>query len=169
MSIGHAGLVTLIATFVNSLQPSELVHKVFQPIIHLNKLPTLSVLINIVILAIFSWFIFSLFAHTTFSKKLTKIIKYFFLKKNFIGHTYVHDLVTSAGGFGIVSIEVTKLCTIYHMNLYGVVKKYSIMKILAIERCNSIITNLTDETRMLLGDNIISYGKIDDIKKEIKS
>ena len=53
------------------------------------------------------------------------------------------------------------------MNFSDVVKKYSVMKILAIERGKNIITNITDETRMLLGDHIISYGKIDDIKKVI--
>ncbi|MDP8313758.1 MAG: hypothetical protein RAP70_01645, partial [Candidatus Celaenobacter antarcticus] len=46
-----------------------------------------------------------------------------------------------------------------------IVKKYPEMKILAIERGRNIITNLTDDTRMLLGDNIISYGKVDVIKK----
>ena len=165
MIFGHAGLVTLIATFVNSMRPSQLVHKAFQPIVHLDKLPTLSVLINIVILALTCWLIFSLFSHTKLSKKLTKVIQNFFLKKNIISRTYVQDLVISVGGFGIINIEVTKYSMLYHMNLSDVVKKYPIMKILAIERGRNIITNLTDETRMLLGDNIISYGKIDEIKK----
>jgi len=167
MIFGHAGLVTLIATFVNSMRPSQLVHKVFQPIIHLDKLPTLSVLINIVILALFCWVIFSLFTHTKFSKKLTKVIQNFFLKKNIITRTYVQDLVTSAGGFGIINIEVTKHSELYHMNLSDVEKKYPVMKILAIERGRNIITNLSDETRILLGDNIISYGKVDEIKKAL--
>lgn len=165
MIFGHAGLVTLIATFMNSLRPSQLVHKAFQPIIHLNKLPTLSILINIVIIALFCWFIISIFSHTKLSKKITKIMQNFFLKKNIISRTYVQDLVISAGGFGIINIEVTKHSELYHMNLSDVVKKYPVMKILAIERGSNIITNLTDETRMLLGDNIISYGRIDDIKK----
>ena len=165
MIFGHAGLVTLIATFMNSLRPSQLVHKAFQPIIHLNKLPTLSILINIVIIALFCWFIISIFSHTKLSKTITKIMQNFFLKKNIISRTYVQDLVISAGGFVIINIEVTKHSELYHMNLSDVVKKYPVMKILAIERGSNIITNLTDETRMLLGDNIISYGRIDDIKK----
>ena len=41
------------------------------------------------------------------------------------------------------------------------------MKILAIERGNNIITNLNDETRMFLGDNIISYGKTEAVKKSL--
>ena len=167
MIFGHAGLVTLIATFVNSLRPSELVHKVFQPIIHLNKLPTLSVLLNIVILSLICLFIYVLFSHTLFSKKITKIIQRFFLKKNIISHTYVHDLVTSAGGFGILSIEITKNSILYHMNLSDIVKKYPVMKILAIERGKNIITNLTEETRMFLGDNIISYGKTEAVRKSL--
>ncbi len=167
MIIGHAGLVTLIATFVNSLRPSQLVHKVFEPIIHLDNLPTLSVLINIVIITIICWIIFSLFSHTKLSKKITKVIQNFFIKKNFISRTYVQDLVISSGGFGIINIEVTKHSELYHMNLSDVVKKHPEMKILAIERGRNIITNLTDETRILLGDNIISYGKIDEIKKAL--
>lgn len=167
MIIGHAGLVSLIATFVNSLRPSQLVHKVFQPIIHLDKMPTLSVLINIVIIALACWLILSLFSHTKFSKKLTKVIQNFFIKKNFISRTYVQDLVISAGGFGIINIEVTKNSMLYHISLTDIVKKYPDMKILAIERGRNIITNLTDDTRMLLGDNIISYGKVDDIKKQL--
>ncbi|HHI88284.1 MAG: hypothetical protein B1H05_04075 [Candidatus Cloacimonas sp. 4484_140] len=165
MIFGHAGLVTLIATFVNSMRPSQLVHKVFQPIIHLDKLPTLSVLINIVIIALFCWIIFSLFSHTKFSQKLTKVIQNFFLKKNIITRTYVQDLVTSAGGFGIVNIEVTDRSELYHLDMASIIKKYPVMKVIAIERGRNIITNLTNETRILLGDNIISYGKIDEIKK----
>ncbi|MBC8383568.1 MAG: hypothetical protein H8E22_07190 [Candidatus Cloacimonetes bacterium] len=167
MVFGHAGFVSLIATSVNSLRPSQLVHKVFQPIIHLDKLPTLSVLINIVIIALFCWIIFFLFSHTKLSKKLTKVIQNFFLRKNIITRTYVQDLVTSSGGFGIINIEVTKHSELYHMNLSDVEKKYPVMKILAIERGRNIITNLTDETRILLRDNIISYGKIDEIKKAL--
>ena len=167
MIIGHAGLVSLIATFVNSMRPSQLVHKVFQPIIHLDKMPTLSVLINIVIIALACWLILSLFSRTKFSKKLTKVIQNFFIKKDFISRIYVQDLVISAGGFGIINIEVTKNSMIYHMSLADIIKKYPQMKILAIERGRNIITNLTDDTRMLLGDNIISYGKIDEIKKQL--
>jgi len=165
MIIGHAGFVSLIATFVNSMRPSQLVHKVFQPIIHLDNLPTLSVLINIVIITLFCWIVLYLFSRTKFSKKLTKVIQDFFLKKNFINRTYVQDLVISAGGFGIINIEVTKNSMLYHISLTDIVKKYPEMKILAIERGRNIITNLTDDTRMLLGDNIISYGKVDAIKK----
>ena len=165
MILGHAGLVTLIATFVNSLQPSQLVHKVFQPIVHLDKHPVFSVLINIVILALFCWIIITLLSHTKVSKKLTNAIQKFFLKKQFITRTYIQDLVISSGGFGIINIEVTEHSNLYHMNLSDVVKQYADMKILAIERGNNIITNLTDDTRMLLGDNIISYGKIEEIKK----
>jgi len=167
MIIGHAGFVTLIATFVNSMHPSQLVHKVFQPIIHLDKMPTLSVLINIVIIALACWLILSLFSRTKFSKKLTKVIQNFFIKKDFISRIYVQDLVISAGGFGIINIEVTKNSMLYHMSLTDTVKQYPNMKILAIERGRNIITNLTDDTRMLLGDNIISYGKIDEIKKQL--
>ncbi len=167
MIIGHAGLVTLIATFVNSLRPSQLVHKVFEPIIHLDNLPTLSVLINILIITIFCWAVFTLFFHTKLSKKITKVIQNFFIKKNFISRTYVQDLVISSGGFGIINIEVTKHSELYHMNLSDVVKKHPEMKILAIERGRNIITNFTDETRILLGDNIISYGKVDEIKKTL--
>ncbi len=167
MIIGHAGLVTLIATFVNSLRPSQLVHKVFEPIIHLDNLPTLSVLINILIITIFCWAVFTLFFRNKFSKKITKVIQNFFIKKNFISRTYVQDLVISSGGFGIINIEVTKHSELYHMNLSDVVKKHPEMKVLAIERGRNIITNLTDETRILLGDNIISYGKIDEIKKAL--
>jgi hypothetical protein len=141
------------------------VHKVFQPIIHLDKLPTLSVLINIVIIALFCWIIFFLFYRTKLSKKLTKVIQNFFLKKNIITRTYVQDLVTSAGGFGIVNIEVTDRSELYHLDMASIIKKYPIMKVLAIERGRNIITNLTDETRILLGDNIISYGKVEEIKK----
>jgi hypothetical protein len=167
MIIGHAGLVSLIATFVNSMRPSQLVHKVFQPIIHLDNLPTLSVLINIVIIALACWLILSLFSRTKFSKKLTKVIQNFFIKKDFISRIYVQDLVISAGGFGIINIEVTKNSMLYHMSLPDIVKQYPNMKILAIERGRNIITNLTDDTRMLLGDNIISYGKVDEIKKQL--
>ena len=167
MIIGHAGLVSLIATFVNSMRPSQLVHKVFQPIIHLDNMPTLSVLINIVIIALACWLILSLFSRTKFSKKLTKVIQNFFIKKDFISRIYVQDLVISAGGFGIINIEVTKNSMLYHLSLADTVKQYPHMKILAIERGRNIITNLTDDTRMLLGDNIISYGKIDEIKKQL--
>ncbi|MCD6330125.1 MAG: hypothetical protein J7M10_07250 [Candidatus Cloacimonetes bacterium] len=166
MILGHAGLVTLIATFVNSLRPSQLVHKVFQPIIHLDKYPVLSVMINIVIITLFCWIIITLFSHTKASKKLTSVIQNFFLKKQFINRTYIQDLVITSGGFGIINIEVTEHSNLYHMNLSDVVKEYPDMKILAIERGNNIITNLTDDTRMLLSDNIISYGKVEDIKKE---
>ncbi len=168
MIFGHAGLVTLIATFMNSLRPSQLVHKIFQPIVHLDKMPTISVLINIAILSFFCWFFIKLLSHTAFSKKFTKIAQNFFLKKNIITKTYIQDLVTSAGGFGVVNIEVTKHNLLYHLTFQDVIKDYPQMKVLAIERGRNIITNFADDTRILLGDNIISYGKVDEIKKILR-
>lgn len=165
MIFGHAGLVTLIATFMNSLRPSQLVHKIFQPIVHLDNLPTISVLINIAILTFFCWFVIILFSHTKFSKKVTKVIQNFFLKKKIITKTYVQDLVISEGGYGVINIEVTKHNLLYHLQYPDILKQYPQMKVLAIERGRNIITNFTDDTRILLGDNIISYGKVDDIKK----
>lgn len=165
MIFGHAGLVTLIATFMNSLRPSELVHKIFQPIIHLDGLPTLSVLVNILILSLVGWLFIILLSHTKISKKFTKLVQNFFLKKNFISKTYIQDLVTSAGGYGVISIEVTKHNLLYHHSFAEIKKDYAQMKILAIERGRNIITNFTDETKILLGDNIISYGKVEEIKR----
>ncbi|MBN2017792.1 MAG: hypothetical protein JW794_06690 [Candidatus Cloacimonetes bacterium] len=165
MIFGHAGLVTLVATFVNSLRPSHLVHKVFQPIVQLDNHPILSVLINIIILTLFCWVIVSLFSHTKLSRKLTTVIQDFFLKKKFIHKTFIQDLVISGEGFGIVNIEVTQHSDLYHAVISDLMKQVPDMKILAIERGRNIITNLTDDTRLLLGDNVISYGKVDKIKE----
>jgi len=165
MIFGHAGLVTLIATFMNSLQPSQLVHKIFQPIIHLDGQPLISVLINIAILAFFCWFVIMLFSHTKFSKKFTKIAQNFFIKKNIITKTYIQDLVISKGGFGVINIEITKHNLLYHLSYEDIIKEYPQMKILAIGRGQNVITNFTNDTRILLDDNIIAYGKVDDIKK----
>lgn len=60
---------------------------------------------------------------------------------------------------------MTKHNLLYHDSFAEIKKDYPQMKILAIERGRNIITNFKDETKILLGDNIISYGKVEEIKR----
>ena len=152
MILGHAGLVTLIATFANSLHQAKHWH-----------IP----LFNLAIMGV-SIFIFNLIlSHSKLGQKITTGIKKFLLKKEIVKPIYFQELMTTPDGSGIACLEINKKSSIYQKTIAQLKETIPDLNILTIIREGKWSNNPPEDTQILLTDSVILFGKINSIKNKI--
>lgn len=164
--LGHAGLVTLIATFANSLR-TDIMPKFRIPflhsVIHFNLVPW----INLTIIAVSIYAIYKIFTHSKFAAKLTELLRARIIKKEIIKPVSFEELVIATGGYGVSSIEVCKDSPILDKTLLdSALRKFDIL-VLAVERDEEIIPNPSADIKILLGDRLICFGKLGNIREKL--
>ena len=167
MISGNAGLVTMIATFANSIRPSLIMSKISIPFLHSVVPSGLIPIVNLVIIIIVLFAIYKIFTNAKFSRKLTEILRKKIEEKEVIDTTTFEELFLATGGYGVSKIEVHENFPLLDKTLFeSGLRKLDIM-ILAIERKGAIIPNPPSGTKILLDDKLICFGKLENIKKEL--
>ena len=165
--LGHAGLVTLIATFANSLSTDFLIFKFATPFLRsdipLNLIPW----VNLTIIAISIYIIYKIFAHSNFATKFTDFLRARIIKREIIKPVSFEELVVATGGYGISQIAVCKDNPILDKTLLDSdLRKFDIL-VLAVERGQEIIPNPSANTKILFGDKLICFGKLGNIREKL--
>ena len=157
MILGHAGLVSLIATFANSLRSSK----------HAHDFLALPPLINLIIIIVFIYVIYRVFSHTKAAKKMTDVLKAHIIKRKIVKPVSFEELVVATGGYGVSNIEICKNNPLLHKTLLQANLGAHDIKVLAIQRGKETMPNPPADTKILLTDNVICFGKLDNIRKEL--
>ncbi|MFC1558226.1 cation:proton antiporter regulatory subunit [candidate division KSB1 bacterium] len=167
MILGNAGLVTIIATFANSIRPSLIMSKFSIPILH-SVLPSFLIpIVNLLIIIIAIYLIYKIFTNAKISRMLTEILRKKIKEKDIIDASPFEELFLATGGYGISQIEVGKEFLMLDKTiLESGLRKLDIM-ILAIERKGALIPNPPSGTKILLNDKLICFGKLENIKHEL--
>ena len=165
--LGHAGFVTLIATFVNSLRPGEVMTKFTIPFLHLvipsNVIPLINV--GFIILALYVFY--RIFANTKISSKFTNVLRSQMAKKELIKRVSFEELMIATGGYGVSQIEVCQDSPVLNKTLLESGLRMQDITVLAIERKGVTISNPAAETKILLGDQLICFGKLENIRHKV--
>lgn len=167
MVLGNAGLVTVIATFANSLRPATIVPKFTIPFVHLVFPSNLLPWINLIIIVVSIYAIYRFFTHTKITRKLTDIIKTKIINKEIVKPVTFEELLVATGGYGVSSIEVCKDSPILEKTLFESDLRSHDITVLAVERKEGIIPNPAAETKIMLGDTLICFGKLENIREEL--
>lgn len=165
--LGHAGLVTLIATFANSLRPVTQLPKFSIPFLHLVFPSRLLPWINLTIIAVATYAIYKIFTHSKFTRKLTNTLRARMVKKDIIKPVSFEELLVATGGYGVSSIEVCKDSPVLNKSIREAGLRSLDITILAIERENQTIPNPHADTKIILGDRLICFGRLEDIRKKL--
>lgn len=163
--LGNAGLVTLIATFANSLRPSSLVPKLEIPLLKLFIPSSLLPWINFIVIVLSAIFIFRLFSNTKFIFSLTEYLKKVIIRKEIIKPFAFRELIFLAKGYGVSKIKIYEKNSALDKTLSNSGLKQKDIIVLAIERKNKIIPNPPISSRISLHDQLICFGKIHNMKK----
>ena len=91
--LGHAGLVTLIATFANSLRADIAMSKIAIPLLHSVIPSSLRPLINLLIIVFAVYTTYKIFTNTKFATKLTNFLRSHIVKREILASTK-HDSVS---------------------------------------------------------------------------
>ena len=169
MVLGHAGLVTLIATFANSLRTDMIIPKFKIPFLHSVVPSHLFPWINLAIIVAAVYAIYKIFTHTKFAGKLTDVLRSHIVKRDIIKSVSFEELVVTTGGYGVSSIEICKDSSVLEKAIRNTDLRKHDITILAIERKDGVIPNPSADSEILLGDKLICFGKLENIRRELCS
>lgn len=165
--LGHAGLVTLIATFANSIRSDIIMPKFTIPILH-SVIPSRWIpLLNLIIIILAIYLIYKIFTNKEIVTKFTAMLRTHIVKKAIIKPVSFEELVVATGGYGVSQIEICKNSSILNKSLIKAELRGRDITVLAVQRDEEIIPNPPAETKMLLGDRLICFGKLEKIRKEL--
>lgn len=165
--IGHAGFVTLVATFANSLSPNlfsagntnSLLSGVFSP----GIVPWVN--LGIIIIAVF--LSYKVLKYSSFDKKLTNFLRSRIIKREIIKRVSFDELVVATGGYGISQIEVCQQPPVLDKILMHSELRDADITILAVQNQGTIIPNPLASTKISLGDKLICFGKLENIRNKL--
>jgi hypothetical protein len=147
MILGNAGIVSVIATFVLSLRQSG-----FRPSL------------NLVIIAASLFVLYRIASHQKFAKKLTGKIRETLREKLHFEKVRVEELLQQSDGYGIASILVGRRSKVAGLTLTKSGFKERDLMILSVERDEGVISVPKAQTKIMVGDRLICYGKLENLK-----
>lgn len=162
--LGHAGFVTLIATFANSLRPSTFVLQFTLPFLDTVFPVHILPWINLVIIVVAVIVLIKIMSRSGFRDRLTKRLRSFILKRKMIKPVSFEELLIATGGYGVSTIDVEHQHYIRDKTISrSELSKQGIIT-LAIEHEGIITPNPPPNTRISAGDKLICFGKLDTIR-----
>ncbi|MDD5064579.1 MAG: TrkA C-terminal domain-containing protein [Phycisphaerae bacterium] len=161
--LGHAGFVTMIATFANSLRPPVVKLPFLSGFLSSNLMP----LINLTIIVVVIYIIYRIFTNSKFARKLTDALRKRMVKRDIIKSVSFEELAIATGGYGVSKVAVGDACVILDKTLSDAQVRQQGINILAIVRNDETIPNPSADTRIIAGDELICFGKLENIRKQL--
>ncbi|MFH1037682.1 MAG: TrkA C-terminal domain-containing protein [PVC group bacterium] len=165
--VGHAGFVAMIATFANSLRPDVFLSHFDLPFLRSVVPPNLLPWINLVISAAAIYALFRFVPNTKLAKKVTALVKKKLVKKKIIPPESFEEVFVAPGGYGVSRVEVEEASPVLNKTLSEAGMKKQGITILVIERGKKPIANPAADTKILLGDVLLCFGKLTTMREEI--
>ena len=167
MVFGNAGLVTLIATFANSLRPVVVFPKMapsfLQSIVPSRVIPWFNLTIIVAVLYI----IYRVLSNTNVAKALTDMLRNRMLRRQIIKPVTFEELVVTTGGYGVSQIEICNDSPILGTTILNSNLRDLDITILAVQRGGEVMPNPSPNTELLLNDKLICFGKLDSIRQHL--
>jgi hypothetical protein len=163
--LGHAGLVTMIATFANTIGPRAT--KLSIPFVPASVPPEYRPWINLVIIVAAIYIIYRVFTNTKIARKLTDSLRKRIIKKDIIRSVSREELALATGGYGVSKIQVSETNPIVGKVLSESGLRKDDITVLAIIRNDTTIPNPAANREILSGDELICFGKLDIIRKRL--
>jgi len=168
MVLGNAGLVSMIATFANSLRPSDIPDFTL-PFLKLNVSNKVMPWVNLVIIGISFYVVYRMFIRSKFAIKFTQSLRSKIIKRTLVKKVTFEELLVATGGYGISNIEICENSPVLDKTILESGLRKLDITILVVERGREVIPNPSPSTNILLGDKLICFGKLDNIRKKLSA
>lgn len=170
MVLGNAGLVIMIASLAASFNPEEaIITRLSKSFLPFTISPRTAVLINSLIIILVVYGIYRLFTNPKFSNKLTTFLRGKITKRQHLKPVTFEELAVATGGYGVSRIEVHKDSPILNKTLAESDLRKNDITVLAIIRNDVTIPNPAANSIIQQDDELISFGKLENIRKKICS
>ena len=167
MVVGNAGLVTLIATFANSLRPAPTLPKVTPSFLQSIVPPGLIPWMNFAVMLAAVYIVYRVFTNTRVAIGLTNALRRRIVKRQIIQPVTFEQLIVATGGYGVSQIEISKDSPILGTTILDSNLRDRDISILAVQRGAQVMPNPSPSTELLLGDKLICFGKLDSIRQHL--
>ena len=147
MILGNAGLISVITTLTVSFVKGGLA-----PVLLNTSLILLAILLLI-----------RISINKEIARKLTKKIQDRLMKSATFTKRSVEEVLRLAEGYGVAEVTLTEKCGEVGRTLVESTFRQKDILVLAIEREDAVVPAPRGEDRLLAGDIIICYGKLDNI------
>lgn len=164
--LGHAGLVTMIATFANSLRPKAIAGKLAVPFLPFDIPTGIQPWINLTIIVAAIYITYRVFTNTKFARRLTNVLRNRIIKREIIKSVSFQELAVATGGYGVSRIKIRKDNPILGKALSESGLRKDDITVLAIVRADDTMPNPVADTKILPGDELICFGKLGIIREK---
>lgn len=166
--LGNAGFVIMIATLAGSLVPQEtILSKLSESFLPFNIPPYLVRWVNLVIIVAVVYGIYKVFTHEKFVRKMTNILRKKIIKKEIFQKVSFEELLLATGGYGISRIAVSSGSPVLNKTLARSGLREQDIMLLATVRGSETIPNPPANMKILLGDELICFGKLENIRNRV--
>ena len=165
MILGNAGLVTLIATFANTIRPVDVLQQFMFFSIPLPIPAHYSPFINIAVIAVGVLLLFKLFSATHIMDRFTAKAKEQMAEKKIITEEKVTELLFTHEGYGVSQFDIHEDSPMADKKLKDLKLKESEVQILLIERPKGPVVTPKGNETLEAGDTLICFGKLETIRQ----
>lgn len=161
--LGHAGLVTMVATFANSLRPSLIKIPGIPDFVSTSALQW----INLAVIAVAIYVIYRVFTNTKLAKKLTDALRRRIVKREIIKPVSFEELMVATAGYGVSKIEVRRDSPVLHKTLAESGLRGRDITVLAVIRGGETMPNPSANIKIALSDELVCFGRLENIRNTI--
>jgi hypothetical protein len=166
--LGNAGFVIMIATLAGSLVPQEtILSKFSRSFLPFSIAPYLAVWVNLGVIIVVVYVIYKIFTHERIVRKLTNSLRKKIIKKEVFQKVSFEELLLATGGYGVSRIAVCAGSPVLNKTLSRSDLKKHDITVLAIVREQQTLPNPSADMKILLNDELICFGKLQDIRNRV--
>lgn len=170
MVLGNAGLVIMIASFASSLVPQEtLLSKLSKSYLPFELPKEVVVWVNLALMIVGVIVVYKIFTNSRLTFKLTSYLRKKIIKKEMFSKVSFEELLLATGGYGVSKVTLRGESPVLNKNLAESGLRDLGINILAIVRNNETITNPSAQTMIREGDELVCFGKLEQIRENLCS
>jgi len=163
--LGNAGLVTMVASVASALNPQQAIWaKLSESLLPVSVPPYIVPWVNLIIIVIAVYVVYRVFTHKKFTLKLTNLLRKKIAGREIFKPLSFEEFFLITSGYGIAKINVGEKDPLLEKTLAESKLREKDMIVLAVIRDDNVIPNPPANTKILLGDELISFGKLESIK-----
>jgi len=163
--LGNGGLVVMIATFAKTLYPREILQRrLIEWLLPVSVPSELVSWINLFFIILAVLVIYKIFKNPKLSRSLTNFLRKKVIRKEMFTASSFEELLLATGGYGVSKIDIRAGSPVLDKTLIeSQLRRHDVM-VLAIIRAERTIPNPRADTKILLGDQLICFGKLQNIR-----
>jgi hypothetical protein len=168
MVLGNAGLVIMIATFASTIISQETVVSALSKSFLPFEIPSYIVKwMNLILLIVAAVVVYKVSTNKRITLRVTNFLRQKVAKKEFFSRVTIEELLLATGGYGVSRVKVFGESPVLNKTLIEADLRKRDITVLAIVRGEETIANPGADRRILRGDELVCFGKLENIRSHL--